>query len=156
MMEGTFEGSLTAGAINAVKNINLKSGSVATTTISKLALANPATHGFNDDQVWRSIHNLTFVVPTADESGGWVSTAIQYLISDQKGDNDLFPTQMRILLDGQVVYTSPAWSRFMYYYRRIKEFFHEIVSNVTSPGAHTVTLQFRWADAASTMAVNCC
>ncbi len=144
MMEGTFQGSLTANAINATKNLNLKSGSVATTTVSTLDFAGPYTHGFSDDSVWRTVHGVTFVVPNADESGGWVSTGIQYKISDARGDNDMFPTEMRILLDGEVIYTSPTWSRFKYYYRQIKDFFHEVVSTVSGPGQHTITLQFRW------------
>jgi len=150
-MEGTFQGTLTANAINAVKNLNLKSGSVATTTVSSLAYASRLTHGFDDDGVWRTVHSLTFTVPTADTSGGWMNTGIQYTISDTRYDNDRFPTEFRILLDGNVVYTSPASSFFMWYYQQIKHFFHEVTSQIYTPGNHTVALQFRWFDEPTNM-----
>ena len=146
-MEGTFQGSLTAKSINAVTNLNLKSGSVATTTVSRLSYAGRYTHGFDDDSVWRSVHRLTFLVPSSDIYGGWVSAGIQYRISDARGDNDRFPTQSRLLLDGQVIYTSPAWTSFKWYYRVIREFFHELTARIGGPGYHTIELQYRWADA---------
>lgn len=144
MLEGTFEGSLTANAVNAVKNLNIKGGAVAITTVSTIREVSRRTgFHFNDDAVWRSIHTLTIETPP-DSSGGWLAAGIQYLIDDQKRDNGMFPCQMRIIIDGRVVYTSPAWSLFSYYYVIHKHFFHEVVERVSSARYHTVTLQYRW------------
>lgn len=145
-MEGTFSGTLTASAINAVKNLNLKTGSVATTTVSTLGFANGASHGFNDTGVWKTVHSATFAVPAADTSGGWMSAGIQYRIDDRKKDNDYFPTEFRILLDGAVVYTSPGRSYFRWFYRTFQTFFHEVAARITSSGYHTVSFQYRWFD----------
>lgn len=143
-MEGTFGGSLTAGAVNAVKNLNLKSGSVAQTTVSALGFAGRYTHGFGDDGVWRTVHSVTFVVPEADTGGGWVNSGIQYHISDARGDNDIFPCEFRILLDGAVLYKSPGAARFKWFYKLIRTFFHEVAARVYSSGYHTIALQYRW------------
>lgn len=143
-MEGTFQGTLTVGAINAVKNLTIGGKATAVTTVSTLALANPQTHGFNDDEVFRTVHSLTFEVPTANFAGGWVTAGIQYRIDDQRQDNDMFRTEYRILIDGNVVFTSPQPSKFKWYYRNVQWFFHEVAAAVGSSGFHTITLQYKW------------
>lgn len=141
-MYGTFQGSLTANAINAVNNITLAGKSTAITTVGYVSYV---AGGFNDDAVWRAVSQLAFDVPSVDQFGGWVSTSFQYRISDSRGDNDLFLTKYRIVIDGVVIWESPVWSKFMYFYRAIKYFYHEVAARVTGPGTHLVSLQYKWA-----------
>lgn len=147
-LEGTFQGTLNAGTIDAVGNLNIAGRAVALTTVSQLAYANRYSHNFDDDGVWRTVHSLSFTVPSQDTSGGWISAVIQYYIGDQRRDNDLFETGMRILLDGEVIFTSENNTQmghlFTYFYDHVKYFYHEITANVTSPGTHTVGFQYRW------------
>lgn len=147
MLEGTFDGTLTAGTIDAVKNINIRGGSAALTTVGYVAEASRATgYLFNDDGVWRSVITTTFNVPEADEEGGWLSAGIQYRIDDAKRDNDYFPCEYRILIDGEVYFTSPQKTLFKWFYVTYKYFYHEVAKRITSPGAHTIALQYRWFD----------
>lgn len=142
-MEGTFSGTLTANAINAVKNINIAGKTAALTYVSS---RDRVVGIFDDDSIWREVHGLTFQIPASDTSGGWVSAGIQYDIDDQRDDNDQFPCQYRVLVDGAIVWTSPGSAKFGYFYRKVKTFFHEIVKRVSSPGYHTISLQYRWHD----------
>lgn len=142
-MEGTFKGLLTANAINAVKNLNLAGRATAITTVGYVGYVGGI---FNDDGVWRVVSQLAFDVPSADQFGGWVSTSFQYRISDSRGDNDLFLTKYRIVIDGVVIWESPVWSKFMYFYRAIKYFYHEVAARVTGPGTHIVSLQYKWGN----------
>ncbi len=143
-MEGTFQGSLTANAINAVKNLNLAGRATAITTVGYVGYVGGI---FDDDGVWRVVSQLAFDVPSVDQFGGWVSAAFQYRIGDQRNDNAAFPTMYRIVLDGVVIWESPDWTRFSFFYVRIKYFYHEVVARVTGPGTHIVSLQYRWGDA---------
>lgn len=143
-MEGTFQGKLTANAIDAVKNLTIAGKAAAITTVSYKSYVAGI---FDDDSIWRTVSDCTFTVPSADQQGGWVTAAIQYQIDDQKRDNDRFPTEYRILLDGAVIFTSPNSALFKWFYVSFKWFFHEVSARVTSPGYHTIALQYRWHDA---------
>lgn len=141
-MEGTFSGKLTANAIDAVKNLNIAGRATAITFVS----TRDRVYGiFNDDSIWREVHGLTFEIPPQDWQGGWVSAGIQYYIDDQRWDNDNFPCQYRILVDGVSVYTAPNYALFKQFYRKVKHFYHEIVQRIPSHGYHTISLQYRWA-----------
>lgn len=141
-MEGTFDGALTANAIDAVKNLTIAGRATAITTVSYIGYVPDI---FDDDSVWRSVHTLSFQVPSSDLQGGWVTAGIQYYINDQRQDNDRFQTEYRILIDGQVVFTSPKSTQFKWFYRVFKYFFHEVSAKV-GPGYHTIALQYRWHD----------
>lgn len=140
-MYGTFQGSLTANAVNAVRNLTLAGKSTAVTTVGYVSYVGGI---FNDDSIWRVVSQLAFDVPSADQSGGWVTAGIQYRIGDEGGYNEMFPTQYRIVMDGVVIWSSPVWTKFKYFYVAIKNFYHEVAARVTSPGTHLVSLQYRW------------
>lgn len=141
-MEGTFDGTLTANAIDAVKNLTIAGQATAITTVSHVAYV---ANIFDDDSVWRSVHTLTFQTPSNDLDGGWVTAGIQYYINDQRQDNDIFRTEYRILIDEQVIFASPRSTNFKWFYRVFKHFFHEVSAKV-GPGYHTIALQYRWHD----------
>lgn len=142
-MEGTFDGTLTAGAVDAVKNLTIAGRATAITTVSTVGYV---ANIFDDDSIWRSVHTLTFQVPSTDTAGGWVTAGIQYMINDQRQDNDNFLTEYRIRLDGQVIFTSPKSAKFKWFYRVFKYFFHEVSAVVSGPGYHTLSLEYRWHD----------
>lgn len=146
-LEGTFNGTLTAQAVNAANNINIRGNSIAQTTITTRA----SSSGFDDDSVWRSAHSLTFVVPPEDVNGGWMSTAIQYSVLDRKGDNAHFLMEMRIRLNGVVIYTSPNSFTFGAFYNVFNHMYHEVSRRVPAPGTYTISLDFRWHDSATNM-----
>jgi hypothetical protein len=141
-LDGTFSGTLTAQAINAANNINIAGNSVARTTVSTRALSD----GFNDDSIWRSMHSLTFQVPQEDTRGGWMSAAIQYTIGDRKGDNDRFMMEMRIRLNGLVLYTSPVSFPFGGFYTNFRDMYHEVSAFISEPGNYQLSVDFRWHD----------
>ena len=142
-LEGTFSGKLTANAINAVKNFNIAGRATAITYVSTRSRV---VGIFDDDNIWREVHGITFEVPPQDTQGGWVAVGIQYTIDDQRQDNFWFPCQYQILLDGVSVYTAPGYALFGHFYQKVKHFYHEIVRRVGGPGYHTISLQYRWAD----------
>jgi hypothetical protein len=137
---GTFSGTLTAQAINAVKNLNIAGRAAAITYVTTRGQA----VGFDDDGQWRTVHSLGFNVPGEDSNGGWVSAAIQYHLVDHKGDNDLFHTVYRVLLDGNPIYSSPRSDQFGGFCKTIVDFFHEVSAPVGGPGYHSIELQFAW------------
>ena len=135
-LEGTFSGVLTADAVNAAANLNIAGQSVARTTISTLALS----ANFKDDSIYRSIHSINFIVPNSDESGGWFICSVRYDMSDLKEDNDYFPCRYRMLVNGEVLYTSGTMP-LGNLYRHIRYSFLEVSGRVSTPGTKNVDIQ---------------
>ena len=146
-MEGTFSGTLTVDSIDAANNINFMEGSAAVTTINTL----DKVSNFDDDGVWRDVISTRFIAPSdeADE-GGWAAIAMQYTVSDKKGNNDYFPVYFRILLDGVPIYTTPGSSKLGAYYKFYRTFSYAINTRVSS-GEHEVTYQFKVNDYSTNM-----
>lgn len=146
-LDGTFTGTLTAQAVNAANNINIRGNSVAQTAVTTKASAT----GFNDDSIWRSVHSLTFTVPDEDIYGGWLSAAIQYSVLDSKGDNHFFYMEMRIRINGLIIYTSPESMPFGNFYDCFDHLYHEVSWRVPQPGTYTISLDFRWHNSDTNM-----
>lgn len=142
-LEGTFSGTLTANAINAAGNLNIAGESVARTTVSYKPLSNVALNGFNDDSIYRSVHEATIRVPNDDYNGGNFSCVMQYTISDERNDNDKFPCRYRILLNGAVLFQSKTM-QFGALYRCVKYSYHELLGTLSNPGTHVIDLQYAW------------
>lgn len=142
-MEGTFQGKLTAQAINAVNNLNIRGKSAAVTYVTNLAEANSLTHGFDDDGVYRNVHQIAVEVPVG-YNGVWVAVSMSYQIADEREDNDQFPCRSRILVDDSVYWQS-SLSYFGNYYRHFTHHAHEVVAYLSGSGFHTISLQWMWA-----------
>lgn len=147
---GTFAGKLTAKAIAAVSNLNIRGGAAAITTISTRGYADRGTNGFDDDNVWRNVHAHSFQVPSEDINGGWAYCSMQYFVDNTRHDSSKvgWRTQYRVLFDDQVVHTSgyksDAYFGFGWCFQEIKHFKHELGMKV-GPGTHTFAVQYRWA-----------
>jgi len=142
-LDGTFSGTLTARAINAANNINIAGNSVARTTVSTRDISN----SFDDDSVWRSVHQHTVLVPSEDTQGGWLNTAIQYSVYDRKGrENHHFPAQLRFRINGLVIYTTPNWILLGDFYKAYGDMYSEIVYRAPAPGAYTISMDLRVGD----------
>lgn len=149
-LDGTFSGTLTARAINAANNINIAGNAVATTTISTRAKSNQ----FNDDSVWRSVHSHVVRVPEQDVNGGWISTSVQYSVYDRKGsENWHFPAQLRLRINGFVVYTSRDWMPLGMLYLVYGDMYGEVVHKVDRPGSYEISLDLRVQDRTTNMYV---
>ena len=147
-LDGTFSGTLTAQAINAANNINIRGNSVATTTITTRAVSN----SFNDDSVWRSVHSHVVRVPEQDINGGWISTSVQYSVYDRKGsENWHFLAQLRFRINGLVVYNTPGWMPLGMMYRVFGDMYTELVYRVDRPGNYEISLDLCVQDRATNM-----
>lgn len=140
-LEGTFQGSLTADAVDAAKNLTIAGRSVARSWAFYVASKGPA--GFDDDFPFTDVVSHTFYIPEGEE--GFVNIFNQYRIDDTKRDNDNFPTRFRLVLNGQVIYQMPSTVTFGYFYNYEKLLFHS-ASGYATPGYNTFQLQYKWED----------
>ncbi|OQX35584.1 MAG: hypothetical protein B0D91_10565 [Oceanospirillales bacterium LUC14_002_19_P2] len=140
-LEGTFQGSLTADALDAAKNLTIAGRSVARSWAFYVASKGPA--GFDDDFPFTDVVSHTFYIPEGEE--GFVNIFNQYRIDDTKRDNDNFPTRFRLVLNGQVIYQMPSTVTFGYFYNYEKLLFHS-ASGYATPGYNTFQLQYKWED----------
>lgn len=143
-LTGTFAGKLDVNALDVVSRLNISGRAVAITSVASTAIANPNTHQFNDDGVWRRLISTTVDVPAGTANGTFAAIAIQYNIRDQKGDNDDFSYNGRLVIDG-VVYDTVK-GKFGIFYRYNPCQIYEIIYYLAGAGTHTISFDVRWFD----------
>lgn len=141
-LDGYFAGTLDANAVDALDNLHITGRAAAITSVQQWARADGASHGFNDDGVYRTVCDQTIVVPEG-MSGAYCAVAIQYEIDDARGDNDMFVCRYRILQDGKSYYTN-ARMKFGLFYEVYPHHIHEMVLWFSGAGTHTVAMQWLW------------
>ena len=143
-LTGTFAGKLDVNALDVVSRLNISGRAVAITSVASTAIANPTTHQFNDDGVWRTLISTTVDVPQGTANGTFAAIAVQYKIADQRGDNDQFPYNGRLVIDGTVYDTVNG--RFGIFYRYNPCQIYEVVYYLAGAGTHTISFDVRWFD----------
>lgn len=143
-LTGTFAGKLDVNALDVVSRLNISGRAVAITSVASAAIANPNTHHFNDDGVWRTLISTTVDVPQGTANGTFAAIAIQYNIRDQRGDNDQFSYNGRLVIDGTVYDTVNG--KFGIFYRYNPCQIYEIVYYLAGAGTHTISFDVRWFD----------
>ena len=141
-LNGYFSGKLTANAVDAIDNLHITGRAAAITSVKTIAWADSASHGFDDDGVYRTICDQVIVVPEG-MSGAYCAVAIQYEIDDAQGDNDMFICRYRLLQDGKSYYTN-ARAKFGLFYEVYPHQIHEMVMWFSGAGSHTVSMQWLW------------
>ena len=141
-LEGTFQGTLTADAVDAAKNLTIAGRSVARSWAFYIASKGPA--GFDDTDAYNNpVFEYQFYIPEGEE--GILNIYCQYLIDDTRGDNDAFPTMYWIYLNGQTISQAKGYQRFGYYYRHQKLMYHSATATATA-GYNTLVLFYDWQD----------
>ena len=151
--DATFDGSFTAQAVNVVKNLQLSGSSVAVTTMTYIPTIGKGQgvdpNLGSDDGQWRDVAVHTFYVPPENFIGGWAYVSVQYLIDNNRHSQDktLWPTKHQVLVNGELNYFTPYYTAYAFYYVGVKNFKHDKVIAINSPGYYTVRLQFAFGDA---------
>ena len=135
---GAFRGTLTAEAVDAVKNLTIKGQSVAITESSYL---DDTGYRWDDDGRYRDVHSVSVLTPPDDDEGGFYRVLFQFKTIDGKGDNANFRCQFCILLDSMIVWESIEAHQRMYQYAG--QYFSFIQAGTMTYGLHTLTLQYR-------------
>lgn len=143
-LTGTFAGKLDVNALDVVSRLNISGRAVAITSVAYKKIANPTTDHFNDDGVWRTLISTTVDVPQGTANGTFAAIAVQYKIADQRGDNDQFPYNGRLVIDGTVYDTVNG--RFGIFYRYNPCQIYEVVYYLAGAGTHTISFDVRWFD----------
>lgn len=98
--EGAFGGTLTASAVDAVNNLNLRGGSVATTSV--VSASNVSGLGAGNTHVWTTVMSIAFATAPDDPDGGLVRVVAGWKAYNA-GDSLNCWLECRILVNGVMV-----------------------------------------------------